>query len=158
MKHVSTSFLKLVLLIVAIITLSVLVWFPKTEGRASGLDLISIYADSFIIYVYIASVPFFVALWQAVKLLGHIEENKVFSPIAVTALKNIKYCALAISGFLSGAMFFIRIANQGDDGAGPIMVGLITLFASIVIATAAAVFQELLQRAVDIKAENDLTV
>ncbi|MCA9963425.1 MAG: DUF2975 domain-containing protein [Anaerolineales bacterium] len=32
------------------------------------------------------------------------------------------------------------------------------MFASIVIATAAAVFQSLLQNAIDIKSENDLTV
>jgi DUF2975 family protein len=37
-------------------------------------------------------------------------------------------------------------------------LGIFTTFASIVIATAAAVFQRLLQNAVDIKSENDLTV
>ncbi|MCB0127953.1 MAG: DUF2975 domain-containing protein, partial [Caldilineaceae bacterium] len=42
--------------------------------------------------------------------------------------------------------------------AGVIGLGIFTTFASIVIATAAAVFQRLLQNAVDIKSENDLTV
>jgi hypothetical protein len=37
-------------------------------------------------------------------------------------------------------------------------LGIFTTFASIVIATTAAVFQRLLQNAVDIKSENDLTV
>jgi hypothetical protein len=38
------------------------------------------------------------------------------------------------------------------------MLGIIATFASIVIATAAAVFERVLQNAVDIKSENDLTV
>jgi hypothetical protein len=37
-------------------------------------------------------------------------------------------------------------------------MGLFMIFVSAVIATAAAVFQKLLQNAVDIKSENDLTV
>src|SRR6266496_4252219 len=47
---------------------------------------------------------------------------------------------------------------KGDDPAGPTALGIFTTFASIVIATAAALFQRLLQNAVDIKSENDLTV
>jgi hypothetical protein len=35
---------------------------------------------------------------------------------------------------------------------------MVIIFASIVIATAAAIFQRLLQNAVDMKSENDLTV
>ena len=44
------------------------------------------------------------------------------------------------------------------DPAGFIAMCIVTTFISIVIATAAAVFEKLLQNAVDIKSENDLTV
>jgi hypothetical protein len=37
-------------------------------------------------------------------------------------------------------------------------MGIVIAFASAVMATAAAVFERVLQNAVDIKAENDLTV
>ena len=158
MKKGSTLFLKAVLALVALAVFASLAWFPQTEGRAANLDLISIYKDPVIIYMYIASIPFFVALYQAFKLLGYIEKNRVFSPIAVTALRNIKYCALAIIGFLIIAILYIRFMAQGDDPAGPTMIGFITIFTSAVIATAAGVFQKLLQNAVNIKSENDLTV
>ena len=36
--------------------------------------------------------------------------------------------------------------------------GILITFASIVVATAAAMFERILQNAVDIKSENDLTV
>jgi hypothetical protein len=47
---------------------------------------------------------------------------------------------------------------HGDDPAGPTALGILASFAAIVIATVAAVFQKLLQDAVDIQSENDLTV
>ena len=51
-----------------------------------------------------------------------------------------------------------KVAVTNDDPAGFVAIGLVVIFASAVIATAAAVFQTLLQNAVDIKSENDLTV
>lgn len=45
-----------------------------------------------------------------------------------------------------------------DDAPGIIVIGLIIIFASMVIAVFAAVLQKLLKEAIDIKSENDLTV
>lgn len=158
LKRGSTLFLKGVLLLIAIGVLAALIMFPQTEGRATNLDLVSIYADPLIIYSYIASIPFFVALYQAFKLLGYVDANNVFSQLAVKAVRNIKYCAIIISGCILLAIFYIRLFANGDDPAGPTALGMITIFASIVIATATAIFERLLQNAIDIKSENDLTV
>ena len=158
MKSSSTLFLKIVLCLIAVATLAVMFWFPQTEGRATNLDLISIYKDPFIIYLYIASTPFFVGLYQAFKLLNFIDANKAFSPGSVNTLKNMKFASLSLIGFIALAMFYIRFFSHGDDPAGPTALGTLASFAAAVIATAAAVFQKLLQNAVDIKSENDLTV
>ena len=49
--------------------------------------------------------------------------------------------------------------NHGnDDAAGGVFMGVLITFGSVVVATAATVFEKLLQNAVDIKSENDLTV
>lgn len=45
-----------------------------------------------------------------------------------------------------------------DDAPGIIVIGLVIIFASMVIAVFAAVLQKLLKEAIDIKSENDLTV
>ena len=160
MKRGSTSFLKVVIFLIAAVTLAGLIRFPQTEGRAANLDLISIYKDPFIIYIYIAFSPFFVALYQAFKLLGYIDKNKIFSQVSVNAVRNIKYCGLAIIAFILGAEAYLFIVerSKSDDIAGGVAGGLFIIFVSGVIATAAAVFQKLLQNAVDIKSENDLTV
>jgi hypothetical protein len=162
MKQGSTLFLKIVISVIGIVALAGMIRFPQTEGRAANLDLISIYKDPFIIYLYIASLPFFVALYQAIKLLGFVEKNKIFSQAAVEAVRNIKYCTIVFIGFVAAAMAYIlvmvKVTNGDDDPAGFVAIGLVIIFASAVIATSAAVFQKLLQNAVDIKSENDLTV
>lgn len=158
MKKGSTLFLKFVICLIAIGTLIWLLWFPQLEGRAATLDLLSIYTDPLILYMYLGSIPFFVGLYQAVKLLGQIDGNQVFSQAAVNAVRTIKYCAITFSGFIVLGILYIRVFVNGDDPAGVTALGIFTTFASLVIATAAAVFQRLLQNAVDIKAENDLTV
>jgi hypothetical protein len=158
LKQGSTLFLKIVISLIGTVTFAGLIWFPQTEGRAADLDLVSIYADPLIIYTFIGSIPFFVALSQGFKLLGHVDHNRVFSPSAVKAVRNIKYCAIATAGLIVLGLLFIRFFASGEDAAGPTALGMVTTFASIVIATGAAVFQRLLQNAVDLKSENDLTV
>lgn len=157
-KRGSTLFLRAVIILIAIIVLAGMIWFPQTEGRAANLDLVRIYADPLIIYGYIASLPFFIALYQAFKLLGYVDNNQVFSQPAVTAVRNVKFCAVTIGGFIVLGILFIRLFANGDDPAGPTALGILTTFISIIIATGAAVFERVLQNAVDLKAENDLTV
>ena|SRR3990167_330579 len=159
MKKGSTLFLKIVLCLIGIIMLAGMIRFPQTEGRAANLDLVNIYADPFIIYIYIGSTPFFIGLYQAFKLLNLIDANKAFSQSAINTLKNMKFASLSLIGFIALALFFIRFAAHGDDDpAGPTALGIFVSFIFAVIATAAAVSQRLLQNAVDLKSENDLTV
>lgn len=159
MKSVSVVFLQAVIVLIGIVAMAILLYFPTTEGRAANLDLISIYADPLILYVYAASIAFFVALYQAFKLLGYIGQNKVFSPKSVDALKCIKYCAIVLSILIVMAGLFIRLFHEKeDDPAGFLALCILTTFASIVVATAAAVFEKLLQNATDMKSENDLTI
>ena len=159
MKRSSTIFLQVVIVALGILALTIMIRFPLTEGRAANLDLFSIYWDPVIIYIYLASIPFFVALFQAFKLLGYIGQNKVFSLSSVKTLRNIKYCSIILGASIVLVGIYIKIFHaQDDDPAGFLAMCIVTTFISIVIATAAAVFERTLQSAVDIKSENDLTV
>lgn len=158
MKRGSTLFLKTVILLIAVGVLMGMLIFPQTEGAARNKDLISVYSDPFILYIYIGSTPFFVGLYQAFKLLNLIDANKAFSQGAVNTLKNMKLASLSLIGFIVNALLWIRFAANGDDPAGPTALGIVAVFAIAIIGTASAVFQKLFQNAVDIKSENDLTV
>ena len=159
MKRVSIIFLQAVIVLIGLVALFILIRFPLTEGRAANLDLFSIYFDLFILYGYAASIPFFVALYKAFKLLGYIGQNKIFSSNSVKTLKHIKYCAIVLSILIVAAGLYIRIAhNKEDDPAGFLAICIVTTFVSIVVAVAAAIFEKLLQNAIDMKSENDLTI
>ncbi|OIS71489.1 hypothetical protein A4A35_21120, partial [Bacillus subtilis] len=110
------------------------------------------------IYLYVTAIPFYFALYQAFKLLSYIDKNKAFSGLSVRALKNIKYCAVTISIFYAAGMPVFYLIADIDDAPGIIVIGLVIIFASMVIAVFAAVLQKLLKEAIDIKSENDLTV
>lgn len=114
--------------------------------------------DPILIGMYVPAIPFFIALHQALKLLGFIDKNTAFSPLSVTALKNIKYCAITISGLYAAGMPYIFYVADKDDAPGVVAIGFVIIFASFVIAVFAALLQKLLQKAIDIKSENDLTV
>ena len=152
-------FLQGVIVLIGIVVLAILITVPLKEGRATHLDLFSIYADPFILYGYAASIAFFIALYKAFRLMGYIGNNKVFSSNSVQALRSIKYCAITLGILIVIAGLYINFSHHPDDDpAGFIAVCIVTTFASVVVATAAAVFEKILQNAIDMKSENDLTI
>ncbi|MES2953162.1 MAG: DUF2975 domain-containing protein [Patescibacteria group bacterium] len=160
MKKSSTLFLQGVVVALGIGALALLLWEPHLEGvNADATTLYEIYFDDpFLALVYVGSIPFFVALYQAFTLLGYAGQGKVFSQAAVKALRTIKKCALVIIGFVIVEEIFIMLNHGNDDAAGGIFMGILITFGSVVVATAAAMFERVLQNAVDIQSENDLTV
>ena len=153
---VPTIFLQAVIVLIGICALVLMLWEPHLEGRNAHATLFEIYfKDPFLAYVYLASILFFVALYQAFKVLGYIGQNKAFSKATMKALRSIKFCALGIIGFVAVGELFIMLGNS-DDRAGGIFMGILITFGSVVIATAAAMFERILENAVDIKSENDL--
>jgi hypothetical protein len=160
MKRGSTIFLQVVIALFGVGVLALLLWEPQLEGRNVNATLFEIYfKDPFLAYIYLAFVPFFVGLYQAFKILGYARRNEIFFQRSVRSLRIIKYCALTTALFIVGAEAYIFIFVRGtDDVAGGVMMGVFIIFVSAVIATAAAVFERILQNAVEIKSENDLTV
>ena len=145
---VPTIFLQAVIVLAGIGALALMLWEPHLEGRNANATLFEIYfKDPFLAYAYLGSTPFFVALYQAFKVLGYIREIEAFSPATVKALRTIKFCALAIIGFVAVGELFIMLGNS-DDRAGGVFIGILITFGSVVVATAAAMFERILQNAV----------
>ncbi len=158
-KKSSVLFLQAVIVLLGIGVLAFMLIEPRFEGRNAHATLMQVYSnDPFLAYAYAASVAFFVALYNAFKLLRFVGRGEVFSQNAVFALRAIKRCGLCLVGFIILPLAYLSIVRPGDDIAGGVAMGLFILLGSSVVATAAAVFEKTLQSAVDLKAENDLTV
>jgi hypothetical protein len=158
MNRGASLYLRGVVVLIGIGAIALLLWEPHIEGRNAHATLFEIYfKDPFLAYAYVASIPFFVGLYQAFKVLGYAGRDKEFSPSAVRSLRTIKYCAIALVGFVAVGEVFI-LSNTDEDRAGGVFMGLLIAFASVVVATAMALLERALQSAVDMKSENDLTV
>jgi uncharacterized membrane protein YhdT len=150
MKRGSTLFLKIAVILIGIPILALSVfWLPSFANYLPYPVLIIVYATV---------IPFFFALYQALKLLSYIDRNKAFSGLSVQALKYIKYCAVTISILYVAVIPFLIPVAEADDAPGLVGFPVIFIFASSVIAVFAAVLQKLLKEAIEIKTENDLTV
>ena len=159
MRRGSTIFLQVVIVLIGIGALTFLIWEPQAEGVNVHRTLFEIYfKDPFIACAYLVSLAFFTALYQTFKLLGYIRQDKVFSLNSVKALRTIKYCALPIIAFTLWGVSYLFIVRPEEDIAGGVAMGGFIGLVSIVVAVAATVFERMLQNAVDIKSENDLTV
>src|SRR3954453_15622308 len=100
MKRGSILFLRAVLVLIGVGTVALLLWEPRIEGRnAHATDFAIYFKDPFLVYVYVASIPLFVALYQAFNLLGYVGKDTVFSRAGVRSLRIIKRCAMIIIGF-----------------------------------------------------------
>ena len=153
MNRGSTLFLRFAIIVIGLITLAICgITFSELIQNRTGE-----YAP-ILIGAYVSAIPFFIALYQSMKLLGYIDKNKPFSAGSVKALKTIKYAALIFGLIYTLGLPYIYFAADNDDAPGVIVIGLFLAGGGFVIATFAAVAQKLFQNAVDIKSENDLTV
>ncbi|WP_094096102.1 DUF2975 domain-containing protein [Paenibacillus physcomitrellae] len=158
MERISTFFLKATVILMGLVILALCIF--GLPSIAKGFDG---YFSDYWLYptitgMYLSAVPFFAALYQALKLLSYIDRNTAFSDSSVRALKIIKYCAFAICILYVAILPFLYFMADQDDAPGLIVIGLVVIFASLVIGVFAAVLQKLLKNAIDIKSENDLTV
>lgn len=155
-----TLFLKVVVFLMGlpVLALSIFVLPEIAEFFAELNPTLDFLQYPFLIGLYVTVIAFFAALYQTLRLLSYIDKNEAFSDLSVMALKNIKYCAITISGLFVVFMPLIYLMAEVDDAPGMILIGMVIIFGSMVIAVFAAVLQKLLKNAIDIKSENDLTV
>lgn len=155
-----TLFLKLALLVMAAGVLAIFIFalpdairFGIQNPQASGYAYIVIS-----ILLYLTGAVFLFILYQAYRLVRLIDHQDAFSQPAADGLRRIKRGAFAITiSYVLGIAFFYPVADA-TNAPGIMLMGLTALGASFVIGVFAAVLQTLLQSAIDIKQENDLTV
>jgi len=160
MKKNLTIFIQIVIVALGVGALAFLLWEPHIEGRNVNATLFEIYfKDWFLAYAYIASIPFFVALYQAFKVLGLARSGEVFSEKALKALHIMKYCGVIMIGFVFvGEIFILSSNNGGEDRPPAVFMGLIVILVSGTIAIVARKFERILQKTMGIKSEKNLIV
>ena len=153
-----TLFLKIVVLLMGIPILALCLFGLPSIANEAAEHYPAYWVYPAIIGMYLAAIPFYLALYQAFKLLIYIDNNIAFSELSVKALKFIKRCGITISALYALVIPLFYLVAEEDDAPGLIFIGLAIMFAPTVIAVFAAVLEKLLQVAIDIKSVNDLTI
>jgi hypothetical protein len=156
MNKTATTFLQFTVVLIGIAAAVFLIWEPRVEGVNANATNFEMYTDPFILLVYAGSIPFFVALFQAFKLLGWIGHSLAFTHKSVHALRVIKHCAMIIIGFVVLEELFIMLNHGNDDAAGAMMLGIFIILGSIIVVAAAGILERLLKTAVAMKTEHIL--
>ncbi len=155
-----TLFLKITLVLMALPILALCIFLaPKiAEFYAELVPEWAVLQYPFQAGLYVTALIYFAALWQTMKLLSFIDRGTAFSVASVAVLKKIKLCAVLIGAcYVLFLPLLYRMADA-DDAPGLLVIGLAIVFGSLVVAVFAAVLQKLLQNAIAIQQENELTV
>jgi len=155
----STLLLKVAIILIGIpvLVLAVLLWAGVGDTAIQALTL-GYVITGILIGITLSMVPFYTALYQTYKLITYIDRNKAFSSLAVRGLRKIKQYAFIITGIYILILPLVYIVAEWDDAPGLILIASIPAFAAFVVGVFSSVLEYLLEEAIDIKNENDLTV
>ncbi|MCF7831396.1 MAG: DUF2975 domain-containing protein [Candidatus Pacebacteria bacterium] len=160
MKRGSTIFLRLALVVLGLMVLGLcIIMFVGLAGEGiRNMSYFDRLVSPLVLTIWFTAIPFYIALFQAWKLLNCIDKNIAFSEFSRETLKKIKYCAVTISVLYVASLPQFFILADADDAPGIVVIGLVFVGASFTVAVFVAILERLLQHAIDIKSENDLTV
>ena len=159
-RNASTWFLRAVIVLMgaAVLAFCVFAVAPLTRGIAAEFPLAAPLQRPMMFGLWATAIPFFVALGQALRLLRNIDRSQAFSASSAHALRVITWCALTMTGLYLVGMPAVFLMAESDDAPGLVIFGLLAACSPLVIAVFSAVLQKLVESAIAMRAENELTV
>lgn len=159
-KHAPTFLLRLAVVLMGLMVLGLCVLIMPAVFRewSKAYPEAAIFRWPVLVGLAMTAIAFFSGMFQTLKLLSFVDKNTAFNQASVKALGVMKYNAVVIAGvYTLGLPVAYQIA-QHEDAPGLIVLCMLCVFASAVVFLLAAVLQRLLQSAIELKAEHDLTV
>lgn len=109
-----------------------------------------------LMFIWITAIPFYLALWKAWRICCEISKDHSFSEKNAKALKYISRLALVEYILYLFAMVVLLFLNLLHPSI--LLISLFIIFVGISVGIVSAVLSHLVQKANDIKQENDLTI
>lgn len=123
-----------------------LLWEPHVEGRNAHATFAQIYfQDAFLLYVYVCSIPFFIALVQVQNILKYIEQNQEQVPAVTKSIQIMKRCVLFVVGSVVASGWFMIDAEREDRPQG-VFLRAAVIFSSIVAMVAIRGYERMRSR------------
>lgn len=157
-KHIRADWLRNIVIFIGVISLLFLLVVIPSLGKYATLlnpDLHYIYYPC-LIFIWITGVPFYFGLWNCLMICGEISNDNSFSMKNTTHLKNISKLALleCILYFIgSFILFTLNLLHPGI-----LLITFVIIVMSIGISVGFRVLSHILEKAIDIQTENELTI
>lgn len=140
-----------IMLFAAVKILPELVDFSKTTYAE-----IAFLAKPVTILVLISGIPFFIVLFDTIKLCKYILENKIYTNYPLMSLNRISISSILISILFLVIMILFLMNNYFTPLLGIIL--FLAILSSLIIGIIGKIFSILIKEATIIKLDNDLTI
>lgn len=149
MRRRTATILQVLTAFIGIAVLTLLLWEPHVEGRNAHAALTAIYfRDPFLAFVYVGSIPFFFATYQAVRLLGWVGSRETASSErAARAAGVIRECAVLTIGFILVGVAILMFV--GEERPPAIVLGVLATLPVLLIGASTTAYERALRNAVD---------
>lgn len=152
------SWLRIIILIAALIGILLCFLIAPLVGKQVTViePALSQIFWPFLLFIWLTAIPFFLALWQCLKIIRNVAADNSFCQANARSLTLISRLALVECAFYVAAAATLAIANIFYPGFMVMIV--VIIFCAIAITMAAAMLSHLVLKASLMKAEQDLTV
>lgn len=157
-KRGSTTFLKVIIFLAAMIVLALCIRLPGIAVRDAQVHPETAYfLIPFLVCAYGFCSAFSVALYQSYKLITNIEKNNAFSALSLRSLEIIKRCAFTVIFLILSGIVTLKVLSNvtGDDPAGLISLCLMGILATSIIIAIVDTLQKPIKSILELKSEND---
>ncbi len=124
---------------------AVVKWLSAYRGLSVGLPAIKSILTIFCACFYPCAIFAYITLYSLLKLLFNIKKDEIFIPQNATYLRRISWCCFAVAFItLVGGIFYIPF----------LFIAVAAAFVGLML----RVVKNVMQNAVEIKSENELTI
>lgn len=109
-----------------------------------------------LIFMWIGCIPIYLGFYQGWKIFDNIGKDKSFSEENVVCLYNI--VKLSIMEIILFSMSIVILLFLNVNNIAMYIVIFLVLFVSIFVGTSSAILSHLINKAIELKRENDLTI
>lgn len=154
-----SKYLKLVTVGVGVFLLAFVIWFLPMALREILIDMAGSTGYYAVCgFIWVTAVPAFLCLWRFWEICKRIGEDRSFTKENALALKSMSQYMMTDTVLYAGFLIWFFIAGWYRKTAWLLFPVFLALFISITLMVVCAALSHLVQKASDMREEQDLTI
>ena len=159
-KSIKTLKVIVILLAVGVFLFEGLLIYPLALKYAHKVPSFEGIRIASLVFLYITSIPFYMAIFQALRICNNIIESKPFAKSNIYYFNFARWCAVpvAVAYFLGAIGAYIFTAGRGTPAITLVVAMAAVAFFALIVSLACSVMVELFKRANELQEENAMTI